>query len=105
MSIDWTKPLELTDGTPVVLKPDCMQPEDQGDYVVQREDNYVFYVVRPNWKRWLSPNDSPVLVRNRAPTPTTYDRDAHVLSILSRIYPDELKHAYAVVDALNGKEL
>lgn len=42
MSIDWTKPLELMDGTPVVLSPEgglCgNNPDLDGDYWVVRED-------------------------------------------------------------------
>lgn len=43
MNIDWTKPLELMDGTPVVLAKhgreygDCTNPDGDGDYWIIKE--------------------------------------------------------------------
>ena len=37
--VDWTKPLELEDGTPVVL---IHGPDRDGDYRLRREDNLYF---------------------------------------------------------------
>lgn len=36
--IDWTKPLELMDGTPVRLTEDDERPDEDGDYWIERED-------------------------------------------------------------------
>lgn len=50
VSIDWTKPLELMDGTPVRLETDgemetCIgrtDPDKDGDYWIRREDGQLF---------------------------------------------------------------
>lgn len=41
--IDWTKPLELMDGTPVIGEP-CNFPDGEGDYGLRRVDGLYFTV-------------------------------------------------------------
>lgn len=40
--IDWSKPLELKDGTAVKLADKCQQPDSSGDYLLEREDGGKF---------------------------------------------------------------
>lgn len=81
--IDWTKPLEHIDGTPVRLaKPSeitsiTRNPDAQGDYYLVREDGLVFspeqkakkiaarlFISHPDGTQWDSAHDT-VLIRNR----------------------------------------
>lgn len=55
--IDWTKPLELMDGTPVRLETDYygetlayLAPDDDGDYWIEREDGGQIVSVHPKAK-------------------------------------------------------
>lgn len=76
--VDWSKPLEHVDGTPLVLKGDTSQyPSEWGDYRVVREDGKPFterqcgivsrrwLLVRPDGTLWST--GVPV-VRNRTDT-------------------------------------
>ncbi len=48
-AIDWTKPLELMDGTPVVLDPEIAgNPDRDGDYWIVREDGEKIQLSEPN---------------------------------------------------------
>ena len=75
--IDWTKPLELMDGTPVVLVGGS--PDDDGDYWISREDGkniptsgcpggYRTLCVHPDGTEWFGSCDV-VIVRNRRAEP------------------------------------
>lgn len=77
MTIDWTKPLELMDGTPLVFA-DCCEQGDP-EYYLAREDGELFtkeqrpangqtdtLVVTPTGTLWIRPDATRVLVRNRA---------------------------------------
>ena len=76
--VDWSKPLEHVDGTPLVLKGDTSQyPSEWGDYRVVREDGKPFterqgrtvsrrwLIIQPDGTLWST--GVPV-VRNRADT-------------------------------------
>lgn len=77
--IDWTKPLEHIDGTPLKIDPKIRDnPDDAGDYYLIREDGQSFLdapvqgaapnlIVRPDGHEWLAHDSDPVLVRNRTP--------------------------------------
>ena len=83
--IDWTKPIEHVDGTPLVLSDQGPNPDISGDYFAVREDGKaltyeqahpygeydVIYcsrlMVRPNGDAWGFAGSHPVqIVRNRA---------------------------------------
>lgn len=80
MSIDWSKPLELADGTPVEARdPDILWPDDDGDYWAVRSDGEAFeaeqvglwlsgdtrVILRGDGRHWLALDTEAVLVRNR----------------------------------------
>ena len=77
-TIDWTKPLELIDGTPVHLKlRDHFKPnpDADGDYYLVRSDDENFadtgsgtLIVGPDGRHWLMAQGQ-VLVRNQTTTP------------------------------------
>ena len=91
MAIDWTQPLELTDGTPVRLavigefvppSEEEGNPDNDGSYYLVRQDgkdfdreqqnenfNWSLLIVNPDGSRWDNPN-SEVIVRN-IPTKAT----------------------------------
>lgn len=112
MTIDWTKPLELIDGTPVRLFPYARrQPDCGGDYHVDvgyGDDNLWF--VREDGTR-----DGAPFLRNRQPAaelvvptperPTLRDRFAMaaLTGILSRSVfagAGGAREAYAMADAM-----
>lgn len=84
MTIDWTKPLELMDGTPLVLRAttDHGNPDDAGDYYLRRDDGLPlmpeqirgarFLIVRSDGTQWKYDSEAP-LVRNRAETAASLD--------------------------------
>lgn len=75
--IDWSKPVELEDGTPLVrAHPDYGYPDEHGDYILRREDGVCFtfeqskflcvkYVIYKNDGRNFF-YDSAMSARNRA---------------------------------------
>jgi hypothetical protein len=78
-TIDWTAPLELSDGTPVKLCPyrDGINPDGDGDYFLVREDGKPFadaryghrttvFIANPDGREWL--HQVGTRVRNRKPT-------------------------------------
>ena len=81
-AIDWSKPVEYVDGTPLVRAYRKDYPDCYGDYHLVREDGAVFLassgsatglIVSRNGKFWLDAEreDAPVLVRNRAEATAT----------------------------------
>jgi len=89
-AIDWNKPLELEDGTPVVL---VSGPDGEGDYRLQREDGRYFtetqtgYTYRfCDWKQngERMRDNSGLRVRNRAePKP-----DLHTMTVTGLPVPE-----------------
>lgn len=95
-AIDWTKPLELLDGTPVRLGPygfGGKNPDKDGDFWVEREDGgriagtqggaYYSMCVHPNG---CEENTEIVIVRNRTEAPAV---PAPANSNLPQLTPDQ----------------
>ncbi|WJY17649.1 hypothetical protein QQS45_08305 [Alteriqipengyuania flavescens] len=102
--IDWTKPLELTDGTPVKLDPGHLNnPDSRGDYYLVRSDGLGFtegqtrgagdvLIAQPDGTEWF--HGGPQRVRNTAvptfdPTKPVQTRDGRKARILSTEGPGE----------------
>lgn len=115
--IDWSKPLELMDGTPVRLDPDERAPDEFGGHWVCREDGKL--ITCPGGMEWCSlsiePNgefEGKAFVRNRAePTPETLTlRDQFAMAALTGIMATDsdgehaeewvAKRAYHLADAM-----
>lgn len=88
-AIDWTKPLELSDGTPVVLSPqdvwDGANPDADGDYWVRREDGRPFENEEPfygNIHACIDPEfvTRHGLIRNRAEPPAAANSNLPALT-------------------------
>lgn len=76
--IDWTKPLEHVDGTPLIFCPNYKNPDTAGDYFLVREDGepltrarkngtvFGCLIVKPDGHGWGAYNTGAPIVRNRA---------------------------------------
>ena len=81
--IDWSKPLELVDGTPLVFNDPGAPMDSDGDYLLVREDGKLFtegqhpghsldyFCAAPNGKWWFDEarDEAAPLVRNRVAVP------------------------------------
>lgn len=74
--VDWSQPIELVDGTPVVLSDLSPQPDEDGHYRVEHEHGDGFFDHVEEWGgntrifvaadgRWWLAEDGDAIVRNR----------------------------------------